>query len=159
MKWEVPPQSDREMSRRPRRVPVRLLLAEGDGTVRGFMALLLRRQGWQVTAVADGLEALRAWKAANRPFDVTILDMHMPMLGGYEAYRQIREQHPNLRVLFISDAAGEAQDRLVREGLPFLAQPFSADGLIDAVQRLLSSATSASPEAHLSFEPDAPPDD
>jgi signal transduction histidine kinase/DNA-binding NarL/FixJ family response regulator len=68
--------------------PLRILLAE-DNPVNQKVALgLLRPHGHAVEVVGDGRQAVTA--AAERDFDVILMDMHMPEMGGIEAARAIR---------------------------------------------------------------------
>jgi two-component system response regulator ResD len=65
-----------------------ILLAEDDEDVRALAELVLRREGFEVVAVADGQAALAAAEA--RPPDVAVLDVSMPFLDGVETARRLR---------------------------------------------------------------------
>jgi DNA-binding response OmpR family regulator len=65
-----------------------VLLAEDDEDVRALAELVLRREGFDVLAVADGQAALDA--AVARPPDVAVLDVSMPFLDGVETARRLR---------------------------------------------------------------------
>jgi DNA-binding response OmpR family regulator len=67
-----------------------VLLAEDDEDVRALAELVLRREGYEVAAVADGEAALEA--AAERTPAVAVLDVSMPRMDGLEAARRLRER-------------------------------------------------------------------
>ncbi len=119
-----------------------ILLAEDDPTVRGVWATLLRRNGYLVTAVEDGVAAVAAVRAAERPFALALLDVTMPRMGGPEAWRQIRALDPRLPALF---ASGYAADRGGGEIGPerLLVKPVAPGQLLWEVQRALQLAAVA----------------
>lgn len=135
MKWRLAPEPESKGGARKR--AARVLLAEDDEVVRRLATLLLRQQGWQVVPTANGAEAVEAWDNSDAPFDLLILDLQMPNLGGYAAYQRIRELHPNVRVLFMSGSMSGDWDRVHEDKLPFLAKPFTGDQFIQAVRNLL----------------------
>jgi two-component system, OmpR family, response regulator MtrA len=67
-----------------------VLLAEDDEDVRALAEFVLRREGFEVTAVADGQAALDA--ATERTPAVAVLDVSMPRVDGLEAARRLRER-------------------------------------------------------------------
>jgi two-component system cell cycle sensor histidine kinase/response regulator CckA len=125
----------------PRGNHVRILLADDDPEVRAITTRILHRQSWEVVSVANGLEAVACWPADGAPFDLVILDVNMPEMNGYEAFRELQRIHPESRILFISGYAEvPSWRRLVEEGgQPFLAKPFSPRQLIEVVRTLIDN--------------------
>lgn len=82
--------------------PVRVLLADDQALFReGLRTLLSVHDDLEVVGEAgDGREAL-ARVAAAEP-DVVLMDLRMPVLGGVEATRQLRREHPGVRVLVLT---------------------------------------------------------
>jgi CheY-like chemotaxis protein len=70
----------------------RALLAEDNTDLRQIFAMRLAMLGLEVTAVADGLQALEQFQGADPPFALMLMDMEMPVLDGYEATRRLRAQ-------------------------------------------------------------------
>lgn len=73
--------------------PLHILLAEDDDDVRLTTRLVLQKQGFQVTATADGEEAWLALQhsfSVNDPFDAAVLDVMMPGLDGLTLTKKIR---------------------------------------------------------------------
>lgn len=69
---------------------IRVLLAEDEEDLREITELMLSHSGCVVTAVADGLGALRSWVADG--FDVVVLDHNMPRMTGLQAAAVLRER-------------------------------------------------------------------
>jgi two-component system, cell cycle sensor histidine kinase and response regulator CckA len=130
----IPLQEDSAQDRRPR-----ILLADDEALVRVLVERVLSGQGWQVTAVSSGSEAVKAWEASHDPFDLVILDVNMPGLNGYDAYCEICRGHPRPRCLFVSGYATEAvQRKITQQGLPLIQKPFSPPHLVSRVRELLT---------------------
>lgn len=123
----------------PRGDPVRILLADDDPQVRAITTRILHRQSWEVVTATNGREAVDCWPPDGEPFDLVILDVNMPEMNGYEAFRELAERHPGARILFISGYAEVPSWRqLVEEGgQPFLAKPFTPRQLVETVRSLI----------------------
>ncbi len=83
-------------------MPIRILIADDHGIVRGGLRLLLDRQPDidVVGEAVDGVDALEQALALNP--DVCVLDVSMPRMTGLQAARQIRAHRPDTRVLILS---------------------------------------------------------
>jgi len=67
----------------------RILVVDDDGATRNIARGLLTKEGFRVSEAADGSEAL-VYLARGDAFDLMILDLDMPMLGGREVLRAVR---------------------------------------------------------------------
>jgi len=67
---------------------IKVLLTDDNAINRQVIQLFLAPQGCEITEASNGKEALD--KLASRPFDLVLLDVHMPVMDGKEAIRYIR---------------------------------------------------------------------
>jgi CheY-like chemotaxis protein len=72
----------------PARRSLRVLVAEDNATNQKLVLALLKQHGHHVVVVGDGRMAVQA--AASEPFDVILMDVQMPEMGGFEATAAIR---------------------------------------------------------------------
>ena len=77
-----------------------ILIADDEISIRNAVSFYMQKEGYDVVAVKDGDEALRAWRQQH--FDTVILDIMMPGHGGYEVCSAIRDEDPNVPVIFLS---------------------------------------------------------
>lgn len=117
----------------------RILLAEDDISMRGFLTTALENAGHEVEARVDGLDAMDALKADT--YDLLLADIVMPGMDGIELSQKAGEMYPDMRVMFITGfaavamGANEAQKTQTR----VLSKPFHLKDLVDQVNRLLAS--------------------
>lgn len=116
-----------------------VLLAEDDEDVRALAELVLRREGFDVTAVADGQAALDA--AGERTPSVAVLDVSMPRLDGLETARRLRQraEMQDVPIMLLTARVTEADRERGREaGVDAqLDKPFSPAVLAERVRALL----------------------
>ena len=116
-----------------------VLLAEDDEDVRALAELVLRREGFDVTAVSDGEAALAA--AAERTPAVAVLDVSMPRMDGLETARRLRERAETraVPIMLLTARVTEAdRERGRQAGADAqLDKPFSPAVLAQRVRELL----------------------
>jgi DNA-binding response OmpR family regulator len=78
---------------------MKILLADKDPEALDVTTYALRRYGFEVTAVCDGLQALRCWKDTSP--DLVLADLDLPGMNGFELCREIR-QHSATPVIIVS---------------------------------------------------------
>ena len=113
----------------------RIILADDNVDMRGYVSRLLEAQGYAVEAVADGEQALAAARAA--PPDLLLTDVMMPKLDGFGLLREIRKEPATLGVPVIMLSARAGEEAKV-EGLDsgaddYLVKPFAARELLARV--------------------------
>jgi signal transduction histidine kinase/DNA-binding response OmpR family regulator len=120
-----------------------ILVAE-DNDINALLARnLLTRLGHRPVMAADGSEAVAAYAAASAagmPFDLVLMDMHMPGMNGIDAACRIRaaERASNMAATPIfaltADALPERRDACLRAGINgFLTKPLDRDRLMAAL--------------------------
>ena len=116
----------------------RILLAEDDDQMRGFLSRGLRRAGHSVDAVADGETALG--RSQHADYDLLLADVVMPGIDGIELARRLSSRQPDIRVMFITGFAAVAmQDEPIGANRPrILSKPFHLRHLIAEIEALLS---------------------
>ena len=126
--------------------PVDILLAE-DNEINAVLArAVIERAGHRLTVVGDGAAAIEA--ALAKPFDIILMDMHMPVLGGLEASIAIREKEKGRRtpiVALTANALQEDQDACFAAGMDdFLSKPFEPKSLLKLIARHVAASSKAS---------------
>ncbi|HEX5451966.1 MAG TPA: response regulator transcription factor [Candidatus Limnocylindrales bacterium] len=87
--------------------PLRLLVVDDHEVVReGLVALLDRRPGFQVVAQAGTVAEAVETADRNRP-DLVVMDVRLPDGSGIEACREIRAEHPEIRVVMLTSYPDE----------------------------------------------------
>jgi CheY-like chemotaxis protein/HPt (histidine-containing phosphotransfer) domain-containing protein len=145
------PREDESWPAPPAPRPLRVLLAEDNEFNQEVVLHLLGRQGHKVQVARDGREALAALDEG--PFDLLLLDVHMPELDGFrviEALRQ-REQGTGRHLPVIALTARAApgdRARCLQAGMDdYLAKPLHAADLLAAIERALAGRPAPPPAA------------
>jgi DNA-binding NarL/FixJ family response regulator len=117
-----------------------ILVVDDDAALRELVRVTLESGGFSpVTEAATGDEALAVIRRAR--LLLTILDVLLPGVSGYELCRQIRELHgPEPVVIFLSGARTEPFDRVAgldAGGDDFLLKPFAPEELLGRVRAVL----------------------
>jgi CheY-like chemotaxis protein len=117
----------------------KILLVEDDQAIRETLCTMLEDEGYFVTTAENGRQALEALSSAPAP-DLIILDLRMPIMDGWE-FRTLQKADPLLAgipVLAIS-ADGSAKAEAI-DAAGYLHKPFSQEGVVDEVGRILVEA-------------------
>jgi PAS domain S-box-containing protein len=116
----------------------RILLVEDEPAIRRAGETILRRFGYEVTAVADGEDALAALLDVEPP-DLVVSDVMLPRISGIELYERTRRMAAPPRFLLMSGygATELAQAGGVQPGLRFLRKPWGVEELLRAVRAAL----------------------
>ncbi|HUN64772.1 MAG TPA: PAS domain S-box protein [Bacteroidota bacterium] len=80
----------------------RILLVEDEISIGVVGSDILRDLGYEIEIARNGREAVQMIVDAKTPFDLVILDMNMPRMGGRAAFDRIKELCPDLKVLVCS---------------------------------------------------------
>jgi len=140
--------------------PLRVLVAEDNAVNRKLVTTLLQKRGHLVESVEDGRAAVAA-VAASQPggFDMVLMDLQMPEMGGFEATQAIRSQEDDggrrLPIIALTAHAMQGdRERCLRAGMDgYLSKPIDVAELVRTVEQWgnaageLSAGTTAHPPA------------
>jgi signal transduction histidine kinase/CheY-like chemotaxis protein len=115
-----------------------VLAVDDESTVLQLARDVLEVHGYRVVTARNGEEALRIFRERSREIDLVLLDLTMPVMGGVECFRRMREIDPRVRVVISSGFSSESSAAdVLREGaLDYLQKPYD----IQHLARMVASA-------------------
>ena len=119
-----------------------VLVVDDEPEIRALTSHLLQAAGYDVLTAVDGADALARYQQHRAGIAVVVTDMMMPVLGGDALLRALRQIDPAVRVIAVSGiSANEAVARAAGpETIMFLAKPFTAAALLQALHDVLAPA-------------------
>jgi len=122
---------------------VRVLVAEDNTVNQEVNLLMLKKLGLHADVAANGREAVEM--AGVLPYDLIIMDCHMPEMDGYAATREIRRrQGANQRLAIIAltaDIMEGSRERCLAAGMDdYMAKPIRMAGLREALRKWVPAA-------------------
>ena len=122
-----------------------VLLVEDEDAVRSFSARALRNKGYEVHEARSGESALDMLRNDQSlvELDLLVTDVVMPRLDGPSLVREVRQDRPKLKVIFISGYAEDSFRQRVgeEEGIHFLPKPFTLKQLAGKVKEVMSEGS------------------
>lgn len=116
-----------------------ILIAEDSPTIRKFITLALKIQGYRIITAVDGMEALE--KLPTEKIDLLITDLNMPNIDGLRLIRTIRQNdlYKNLPIIILSSLS---KDEDIQQGLDagansYLIKPFNTKRIQYEVAKFL----------------------
>lgn len=122
-----------------------ILLVEDNEQVRDLATLMLSGAGYNVLEARDGREALDLFSRQATRFDLVIMDVVMPRMGGREVMESLRRINPAIRILFTSgySSSDSHTNFITEEGLDFIQKPYDANSLLNRVRFVLDQGSAA----------------
>jgi signal transduction histidine kinase len=116
-----------------------ILIAEDDPEVRRLITYIFRPYGYVTLEATDGEEAVALFKKNKDRISLSLIDMVMPKKNGSEVFKEIRQVHPDAKVMFLS---GYAPPSMAEIGsgdgkTDFMAKPVMPERLLAKVRQVL----------------------
>jgi len=128
-------------------VPTRILVADDEPDIRNLIRMILGGKGYEVSLASNGAEALQ--KAETELPDLILLDVVMPAKSGWEVCKTLKSQEKTKHIPVIifsvlsqvlgNDVSKKHAEEYGCDG--YLAKPFTPDGLLAEVKKLLDRVT------------------
>ncbi len=119
----------------------KILVVDDQKGIRLTLSAIMAHQGYDVTEVEDGYQAIEEVTSAT--FDVVFLDIKMPGINGVQSFREIKKISPQSAVVMMT---GFSVEDLVREALDegartVLYKPFQVERVLSLVESFVTPAT------------------
>jgi len=124
---------------------MRTLVIEDDPSVGGSIELVLKARGHSCDLADNGAAGLELARAGE--YDIILLDLSLPDLGGHEVLRKIRACHVQTPVLILSGST-DRQDKIKGLGIgadDYVTKPFDNEELLARIRAIVRRATGRTP--------------
>lgn len=124
----------------------RILIAEDEARISSFVEKGLRSEGFAVTVVADGRDALA--EAQTGQYSLMVLDLGLPGLSGFDILETLRGESQGLAVIILTarDSTADTVRGLEGGANDYMSKPFRFDELLARVRLRLKDARPGSPD-------------
>ncbi len=115
-----------------------ILVVDDERSMRDFLKILLKKEGYSVETASDGNSALE--RIGEKAFNLVITDIRMDGMDGLQLLNHIKEQTPSLPVVMITAFAspGDAVFAMKNGAFDYISKPFN----VDEIKTVIQSATS-----------------
>jgi DNA-binding response OmpR family regulator len=120
-----------------------VLVVEDDADLRNLYRSILRRAGYSVVDVADGLSALQTLEA-TRPAAI-VLDLALPRLDGRDVHRELKSNDATRSIPVVVVSGTDTSDLNAEDFACILRKPLHADTLLEAVENCIRRRGSPPP--------------
>lgn len=113
--------------------PLKVIIVDDDRDFAEGIALTLEMEGHEVAFARSGEEAVR--KISDQSFDVTLMDVRMPGMNGYESLKEIRKLRPDARIIMMTAFSVEdlLRQAMAEGALGVLHKPIDSASLLNAL--------------------------
>ncbi len=116
-----------------------LLVVDDQHVVLELVDAFLEDSGYRVFLAGSGQQALDVCRRLDGGVDLLLTDVRMPGMNGPELYSRLVEQHPGVKVLFMSGfSATEAARFGVPQNAPLIVKPFRPDELLQRLRLVIA---------------------
>jgi len=111
---------------------MKVMIVDDDRDLAEGLAELLELHGYAVELAINGQEAVERSRKAD--YDVTFMDVRMPVMNGVDSFFAIRRIKPQARIVMMTGFREEAVDRALAAGAAgLLSKPFAVEQMLDTI--------------------------
>ena len=120
-----------------------LLIVDDEAPFRFSASIALRQAGYEVSEAKDGEEGFMMIIDRHRrgiPFDMIVLDIHMPKMSGIDVYDALKQRGIEVPVMFISGYFDKATIKILEQKryCGVLQKPFEAVQMLRSIEFMMS---------------------
>jgi PAS domain S-box-containing protein len=116
-----------------------ILLVEDEETLRVMGKTMLDAMGFSAMTASNGSEALEIYRERGSEINVILLDLIMPVMGGIQAYHELRKISPAIPIIICSGYGVESVEDVIGNDphAGFVHKPYKPDELRDVVVKMM----------------------
>lgn len=128
---------------------IHVLVVDDEKVMQDSCSRILVREGYTPTSVNSGEEAIEKFDC--EPFDLVLLDLKMPGIGGIETLRRLKEMDPGITIMIMTGYPSiETAVKAIKLGAyDYITKPFNPDALRIAINRALERKILVNENQHL----------
>ncbi len=117
----------------------RVLCVDDESAIRTLLKSQLEQEGYEVDEANDGDVAIEKFDRAD--FDIVLLDIRMPKVGGIDVLKHISDSDKKSRVIMLTavDDLSIALESVKLGANDYMTKPFDTEDLLSAIRRVLSA--------------------
>jgi two-component system, sensor histidine kinase len=116
------------------------LLAEDNYINQLVLTKTLEKLGHRITSVTNGLDAVEGVR--NEKFDLILMDLHMPIMNGFDAVKMIREEHkencPPIIAVTANALKGDREKCLAAGMDEYVSKPIKREVILKIIDQLVN---------------------
>lgn len=122
---------------------MRILIAEDEAAIAGFLREGLEEEGFAVDVATNGRQGLEMAMDNLNEYDIILLDWMMPGVSGIEICRNIRKENTSVPIIFLTakDTVDDTVFGLEAGANDYLKKPFAFEELLARIKVLLRNKT------------------
>jgi DNA-binding NtrC family response regulator len=107
-----------------------------------LMQRILEREGYKFLGATDGMEAVEIFNRHKDEIAVAVMDLGLPRLNGWQAFRRMREIRPSLKALIATGfAPAEVTAEIAQESLgEVIAKPYNLNEILEKISRVIQQS-------------------
>jgi two-component system, NtrC family, response regulator HydG len=112
-----------------------VLIADDDTNFCNTLSKILGKKGYAITTAENGRRAIEL--VQERSFDVILMDVKMPVMNGFEAYKDIKQIRPSAVVIFMTAFSIEdlVKDTIKDSAYAVIRKPLDIDSLVNMIEK------------------------
>jgi len=117
----------------------RILVVDDEESIREFLEIMLKKEGYEITLAEDGARAKEL--LAKKSFDLVISDLQMPQVTGMELLKHVKDIHPDILFMMITafGTTENAVEAMKMGAYDYITKPFKIDEVRLNIQNALRS--------------------
>jgi len=118
---------------------IRILCVDDEPAIRSLLKSQLEQEGYEVDQADDGDVAIEKFDGAH--FDIVLLDIRMPKVGGIDVLKHISDSGKQSRVIMLTavDDLSIALESVKLGANDYMTKPFDTEDLLSAIRRVIAS--------------------